>query len=147
MCTLSKLPDDTKLSGAADTIEGKDGIWRDLTRLKKWIHENLMRFNKAKCKVLHLGRGNPRYVYGLREELPESSRGHEPAVHSCSLEGKRDAGLHQKRGGQQGEGDDCPCLLCPHEILSGVLCLGREPPVAEGCGAVGLGPDEGHKDD
>jgi len=76
----------------------------DLVRLEKWAYENLMRFNKVKCKVLP---GQSGYLYGLGEEILKNSpareglrdpggreAGHEPAVCACSPECQLYSGLH-----------------------------------------------------
>ena len=62
-CTLSKFADNTKLCGVVYRLDGKDAIQRDLDRLERQACENLMKFNKAKCRILHMGWNNPKHNY------------------------------------------------------------------------------------
>jgi len=97
-----------------------------------------MSFNKTKYKVLHLGQGNPRYVYRLGGELTESSPAWKDlevllgrkldVSHQCALWPQRPtvSWAASTEEWQLGEGD-CTTLLCPCVAPSEVLCPGLGP--------------------
>ncbi|KAK4806988.1 hypothetical protein QYF61_000317 [Mycteria americana] len=75
-CNLSKFADDTKLGGVDDIPDVCAAIQRHLDRLENWSERNPIKFNKGKCKGLHLGRDNPRHQYVQGgDQLETSSAG------------------------------------------------------------------------
>lgn len=117
--------------------EGRDVIQGDLDRLEMRAHMNLIRDNKIKCKILHLGKGNSRYVYRLGKEHIESSSVEkklefliDKKLDRSSLEGQLYSGLRQKRDGQQGESGDCSLQFClcetPSELVHWDLGTARK---------------------
>ncbi|GAB0192692.1 cAMP-dependent protein kinase inhibitor alpha [Grus japonensis] len=60
-------------SGVPQGLERRDAIQRDLDRLERWACANLVKFKRAKCEVLHVGRRNAKHNYRLGEEWIESS--------------------------------------------------------------------------
>ena len=49
-----------KLSYAIIMMVGRDAIQKDFDRLERWPCANLLKFNKAKCKIMHKCQGNPK---------------------------------------------------------------------------------------
>lgn len=62
---LKRFKNNTNLSGAVDALHERDVIQRDPDRPERWAHVNVMKFNKTKCKILHLGQGNSKHNYRM----------------------------------------------------------------------------------
>ncbi|GAB0178838.1 P protein [Grus japonensis] len=112
-CTVMKFADDTKLSEEVDTLEGRATLKKDLDRLEEWANKNLMKFNKEKCEVLHMGKHNLGVQHRLGSTWQESSSVKRDlgvlvdnklniSEQCCSSkESQQDAGLHQQGHSQQ----------------------------------------------
>ena len=125
---------------------------------EQWAQENHKRFNKCKCKVWHLGCGYPQYQYKLRDVRMEHSpaeknlgywwmaAGYEPALCPHSPESQPDPGCIHSSAASRVRERICPSALCC-EISPGALHPNGECSAKERHRAVGVHPEEGHRND
>ena len=58
-----KFADDTKFFRQVNDTVDALGMQEDLDRLVEWADKWQMQFNVSKCKVMHVGKKNPRHPY------------------------------------------------------------------------------------
>ena len=63
---IRKFADDTRAACRIRDQEGAERFQSDIDRLVDWADNSEMQFNQGKCKVMHLGKNNPRYKYTIK---------------------------------------------------------------------------------
>ena len=69
---LMLYADDCKLLGLAQNNLNLSTMQEDLDRLSRWSSDWCLQFNALKCKVLHLGRNNPKLAYHIGDAQLEA---------------------------------------------------------------------------
>jgi ribonucleases P/MRP protein subunit RPP40 len=62
---MTKFADDTKGLKEILSSQDRDDLQTVLNNLCRWAEIWGMEFNVSKCKIMHLGRNNPEYKYGI----------------------------------------------------------------------------------
>ena len=65
-CNLKIFADDTKAYTPVTSLNDQDKLQTCINNLSNWTDLWLLKFNSAKCKVLHLGENNPHYDYYMK---------------------------------------------------------------------------------
>ena len=72
-CNIQLFADDAKIFKTVKNEEDHQDLVKDLDNLENWARLWQMKFNVGKCKVLHLGRRNPRYEYNMGDRTLETA--------------------------------------------------------------------------
>ena len=67
-CSIKMFEDDTKLFRTVKSIDDCKILQNDLNTLSQWTNDWLLSFNVDKCKVMHIGKNNPKLDYTMRSE-------------------------------------------------------------------------------
>ena len=79
---LRKFADDTKGGQIVTKIEDQQKLQESLNSLLFWSQKWEMEFNVSKCKILHVGKNNPKYEYYMNSQKLQST------------ESEKDIGVH-----------------------------------------------------
>ena len=64
---IELFADDSKVFHTIQSDEDRLSLQEDLNHMVDWSNKWQLRFNAAKCKVLHIGRSNPKFDYSMTD--------------------------------------------------------------------------------
>ena len=65
---MSKIfADDTKAYKSILSVTDSELLQTSINKLVEWTDKWLIKFNSDKCKILHLGKNNPKYKYYIKQ--------------------------------------------------------------------------------
>ncbi len=82
-----KFADDTKIGQVIETVQDREHLQHCLDKLCDWADRWGMRFNVAKCHVMHFGHSNPKFTYRMNgaELAPTEEEKDLGVLVSCNL--------------------------------------------------------------